>query len=170
MTISKFVLNDIKALDKVFRLNLINSITGYKPANLIGTISEQGTTNLAIFSSAIHLGSDPALIGCIMRPHTVPRHTYENILATGSYTMNHVHESYTKQAHDTSAKFDRNESEFRGTGLNEEYLDDFPAPFVAESPIKVALTLVEEIPIKINQTNLLIGENPGYLFTPNCVG
>ena len=32
---------------KINRLNLINSITGIKPANLIGTISKDGHTNLA---------------------------------------------------------------------------------------------------------------------------
>ncbi|MFZ0490151.1 MAG: flavin oxidoreductase, partial [Salegentibacter sp.] len=28
---------DIRSMEKVFRLNLINSCTGYKSANLIGT-------------------------------------------------------------------------------------------------------------------------------------
>ena len=45
--------NDINNLDKISRLNLINSITGYKPANLIGTKSLSGDTNLAIFSGKI---------------------------------------------------------------------------------------------------------------------
>ena len=72
---------DLENASKVFRLNLINSITGIKPANLIGSISNSGQTNLAIFSSVIHLGSNPAYLGFIMRPiGDVPRHTYENIL------------------------------------------------------------------------------------------
>ena len=53
---------DIFNLDKVKRLKLINSITGVKPANLIGTRSSDGITNLAIFSSIVHLGSNPPLI------------------------------------------------------------------------------------------------------------
>ena len=75
--------NDLDGLSKIYRLNLINSITGYKSANLIGTQSLNGKTNLAIFSSVIHLGSNPALIGFVLRPTTVPRHTYSNLKATG---------------------------------------------------------------------------------------
>ena len=58
----------ISEFSKVYRLNLINSITGYKPANLIGSKSTKGKTNLAIFSSVVHLGSKPPLIGIITRP------------------------------------------------------------------------------------------------------
>ena len=56
---------DIQNTERIKRFNIINSITGIKPANLIGTISADGKTNLAIFSSDIHLGSNPALIGFI---------------------------------------------------------------------------------------------------------
>lgn len=41
---------DIEDLDKLFRINLINSCTGYKSANLIGTKSDEGIPNVAIFS------------------------------------------------------------------------------------------------------------------------
>jgi len=74
---------DIQALDRVNKLKIINSVTGIKPANLIGTINENGQTNLAIFSSIVHLGSDPALLGFIARPLTAEvGHTYE---VRGSY-------------------------------------------------------------------------------------
>jgi hypothetical protein len=79
---------DIKAFEKLYRLNLVNAITGYKPANLIGTADGAGATNLAIFSSVVHLGSDPPLLGMVTRPTSVPRHTYENIQASGCYTIN----------------------------------------------------------------------------------
>jgi flavin reductase (DIM6/NTAB) family NADH-FMN oxidoreductase RutF len=59
---------DIQKLDKIKRLNLINSITGIKPANLIGTVDETKNSNLAIFSSIVHLGSNPPLIGMVIRP------------------------------------------------------------------------------------------------------
>ena len=78
--------SDFKNFSKVYRLNLINSVTGYKSANLIGSQSLDGKENLAIFSSVIHLGSNPALIGFILRPTTVPRHTYSNIKSCLLYT------------------------------------------------------------------------------------
>lgn len=150
---------DIAALEKVRRLNIINSITGIKPANLVGTKSKGGQTNLAIISSVVHLGSNPALIGFIMRPTgAVPRHTYQNIKETGIYTINHIHESFIKKAHYTSAKFDREESEFDAVKLVEEYRNSFDAPFVKESQLKMGMRLVEEVPIKLNGTVLLIGE------------
>ena len=34
--------NKIENLDKIYRLNLINSCTGYKSANLIGSVDKNG--------------------------------------------------------------------------------------------------------------------------------
>lgn len=155
----QLTLDQIKNLDKVYRLNLINSITGIKPANLIGSKNKDGDTNLAIFSSIVHLGSDPALIGFILRPYgEVPRHTYENLKEIGFYTINHVLNTKTEEAHYTSAKFEKEESEFDFCGFGEQYVDGFEAPFVAESKVKFGLRFVEEIPIPINGTTLIIGQ------------
>ena len=78
---------DIDQMDKIFRLNLINSCTGYKSANLIGTQSADGRTNLAVFSSITHLGSNPPLIGFVLRPTTVPRDSYRNIKSSSFFTV-----------------------------------------------------------------------------------
>ena len=154
-----FTQNDIKNLERVKRLNLINSITGIKPANLIGTISSKQETNLAIFSSVMHLGSDPALLGFILRPaQDVPRHTFENIMENGFYTINHVQTPFIEKAHYTSTKFKKTESEFEKCQLTEEYIADFKVPFVKESTIKLGMKFVESIPIKLNNTLLIIGE------------
>lgn len=150
---------DLQETDRVKKLNIINSISGIKPANLIGTVSKDKVSNVAIFSSIVHLGSNPALIGFIVRPTgEVPRNTYENILENGHYTINHVGESFVQQAHYTSAKFDSDVSEFDTCGLTEEYLFDFKAPFVQESPIKMGMKYLESIPIERNGTILVIGE------------
>ena len=149
--------NDIQNLDRRRRLNIINSVTGIKPANLIGSISGQ-QPNAAIFSSVVHLGSDPALLGFITRPTgEVPRHTYENIKENGYYTINQVPVDIIKKAHYTSAKIDRTESEFSRMNLTEEYIDGFKPPFVKESHLKIGMKLEEEIAIKINGTILIIG-------------
>ncbi len=151
--------DDLYQLERRKKLNLINSITGIKPANLIGTVSEDDIPNVAIFSSIVHLGSNPALLGFIVRPAgEVPRNTYENILANGLYTINHVRESFVKNAHYTSAKFDREVSEFNVCGLTDEYLPGFKAPFVKESTIKIGMKYSESIPIERNGTILVIGE------------
>ncbi|MEM7040603.1 MAG: flavin reductase family protein, partial [Bacteroidota bacterium] len=150
---------DIAALDRVPRLNLINSISGIKPANLIGTASQQGAPNLAIFSSVVHLGSNPPLMGMVLRPTgDVPRHSYENLKATGCYTLNQVGREWVEKAHYTSAKVPREVSEFEVCGLTPEWVDGFPAPFVRESRLRIGLRFRAEVPIELNGTILVIGE------------
>lgn len=151
-------INDINQLETRYRAHLINSLSGFKSANLIGTQDIDGNTNLAIVSSVFHLGAHPPLVGMIMRPHSVPRHTFENIKATGYYTINQVNSDIVEQAHQTSARYDENESEFTATGLTTEYLADFKAPFVAQSRLKYAVKLVEHKHLAINGTELVIGE------------
>ncbi|WP_299242739.1 flavin reductase [uncultured Aquimarina sp.] len=161
----------ITSMDRVQRLKIINAVSGIKPANLIGTIADDGKTNVAIFSSVIHLGSDPALMGFIMRPvGEVPRHTYENILQNAQYTINHVDISFVKNAHYTSAKLDRNDSEFEKCGLNEEYISGFDAPFVKESQLKIGLQFVEAINIRLNGTILMIGEIKHLIIPEKMIG
>jgi flavin reductase (DIM6/NTAB) family NADH-FMN oxidoreductase RutF len=150
---------EIQQLDRVKKLNLVNSLTGIKPATLIGTRSHSGEANLAIFSNIVHIGSDPALMGFILRPDAeVRRHTYENIKETGLYTINHVHLPFIQQAHYTSAKFDKGVSEFEKCQLKEEYLEGFGAPFVGESKLKMGLKFVEEVHVAANGTILIVGE------------
>jgi len=146
-------------MHRVRRLNLINGITGIKPANLIGSYSANHGPNVSIFSSIVHLGSDPALIGFILRPTAeVSRNTYSNIKETGYYTINHIHETIVEKAHYTSAKFDHGISECEKCGLTEEYDHDFPAPYVKESYLKIGLKFKEEVLIEANQTRMIIGE------------
>lgn len=149
---------DIQDLDKRRRAALINSITGFKPANLIGSADREGRSNLAIMSSLVHLGSHPPLLGLIIRPDGVPRHTLENIRATGFYSVNHVHHEFVAAAHQTAARYPREVSEFSATGLTERWIDGFAAPLVEEASVRMLLALREEVPLAINGTLLLIGE------------
>ena len=156
---------DIEQMERFKRANLINSMTGIKPANLVATRSEDGFPNVGIFSSVVHLGSDPAVIGFVMRPQDEkPRDTYLNIKSTGFYTINHVPTGMVEHAHFTSARFPKEQSEFEYCGFEEEYVEDFHAPFVKESPLKFALEWVDEIPIKVNKTLLMIGKVQHLIF------
>jgi len=156
-----FSKQEIDELDKYFRINLINSCSGYKPANLIATQSKDGEANVAIFSSVVHLGSNPALLGFMLRPTTVPRNTYTNIRAMGEYTINHVHKDILKDAHHTSAKYPAGVSEFSKTNLKEEYKADFNCPFVSGAPVQIAMRYREEYHIKANDVLLIVGEIQG---------
>ncbi len=149
--------NEINEMSSRYRANLINSCTGYKSCNLIATKDSNGITNLAIFNSIIHIGSHPPMLGFILRPTTVPRNTYKNIKETGVFTVNQVHKDMIADAHHTSAKYDEHISEFDKTNLTEQYLNDFYAPYVTKSPIKLGCRYVNEYLIKENNTLLIIG-------------
>lgn len=149
---------DIQALSKEYRRNLINSISGFKSLCLVGTVDREGQTNLSLISSIIHVGANPPLMGMLMRPHVVPRHTIENIEATHHFTFNHVREEFFEEAHQTSARYPKEISEFEATGLKEEYSESFPAPYVLESSVKIGLRFVERHFITANATQLIVGE------------
>ena len=150
--------DSIQQLEKVDRINLLNSITGISPANLIGTISNDYIENLAIFSSVIHIGSNPPLMGFILRPTKEnTRDTYENIIETNKFTINHVNSDMIERSHYTSFKFDKNESEFQKCKFTAEYLNNFQAPYVKDSYVKIGLNLEDIQLIKSNGCRLIIG-------------
>ena len=142
----------ISQMEKVQRLNLINSCTGYKSASLLATKATSGETNVAIFSSVTHLGSNPAMIGFIMRPTTVPRDTYKNIRETGYFTVNHITVDMIADAHHTSANYELSTSEFDKTNLEEEYKTNIDIPFVKGSPVQLYCKYLNEYHIKENDT------------------
>ena len=159
--------DEISQMEKIERLNLINSCTGYKSANLIATKSVDGNSNVAIFSSVTHLGSNPALIGFIMRPTTVPRDTYKNISETGFFTVNHITAGMIADAHHTSANYEMGISEFDKTNLEEEYKNEIEIPFVKGSPVQLYCKYVNEYYIKENDTIHIIASIENLFFDEN---
>ena len=149
---------DFAGMDQRFRTQLINSMPGVKALNLVGTRDADGQENLAIFNSIFHVGANPPYLGMVIRPDSVDRHTWQNIQATGSYTLNAVGADFYAKAHQTSARYDNQTSEFDAVGLNPEYRDGVIAPFVAESAIKIGLELQEFIRVECNGTLVVIGK------------
>ncbi len=148
---------DIKELEYVYKINLVNSLSGYKSANLISTVNNT-IENVAVFSSVTHLGSSPPILGFIVRPTKVPRNTYKNIKETGFYTINHIYDDTIIDAHHTSAKYAESISEFDVTRLSSEYKNKFFAPYVKNSPIQIGMTYLEDYLIKANGVLMIIGE------------
>ncbi|MEO1449823.1 MAG: flavin reductase [Bacteroidota bacterium] len=152
-----FSQDDIAQLDRNFRRNFINTLSGFKSLSLCGTINTEGQHNLALMSNIIHIGANPPLLGLLFRPHTVPRHSLENLLATGFFTLNHVRESYLEAAHQASAKYDSEVSEFEAVGLTPQTGTLHPAPYVAEAPVQIGLAYEERHDIAANETILIVG-------------
>lgn len=153
-----FDTKDIYNLNKIFKINLINSCSGFKSANLLGSISEEGITNVAIFSSVTHLGSSPPTLGFILRPTIIPRDTYRNIKESGVFTINHIWEDVVEKAHHTSAKYSEEISEFEMTGLEPEFKGNFKAPFVKNAPVQMSMKFIEEIYVPSNDVLLIVAE------------
>ncbi|WP_296636463.1 flavin reductase [Polaribacter sp.] len=149
---------DIYNLNKIYRINLINSCSGFKSANLLGTISEEGITNVAVFSSVTHLGSSPPTLGFILRPTTVPRNTHKNLKDLGHFTINHIWEAIIEDAHHTSAKYADEISEFDMTNLEPEFKGAHKAPFVKDVPVQMSMKFIEEIYVPSNDVMLIVAQ------------
>jgi flavin reductase (DIM6/NTAB) family NADH-FMN oxidoreductase RutF len=153
-----FSKEDINKMSSIYRLNMINSCTGYKSANLIATKSEKGLTNLAVFNSVIHLGSKPPIIGFILRPTTVPRHTFQNLKETGVFTVNHIHHTQIEDAHHTSAKYPQEVNEFRPNLFYRRVQRRNKSSFCENAPLQMGCSYVNEYYIKENDTLMIVGQ------------
>lgn len=157
----------ISKMNKVQRLNLINSCTGYKSANLIATKSINGLENVAVFSSITHLGSNPAMISFIVRPTTVPRDTYKNIKETRFFTVNHITAEIIADAHHTSANYNETISEFDKTNLETEYKLEINFPFVKNAPVQLLCKYLNEYHILENDTIHIIASIENVFYNEN---
>ncbi len=160
---------DLEQMEQRKRAHLINSVGGFKSTCLIGTINAAGLTNLAIFSSIVHIGANPPLISFIMRPDSVERHTLSNILDIGYYTINHINTAIYQQAHQTSARYPKEVSEFDATGLTPLFKNNFKAPYVKESQVQMGIAFKERVDLSINHTIMVIGEIQEIYFPADCL-
>ena len=147
----------IKDMNRFYRGNLINSITGFKSASLLATRSKDGVDNVAVFSSVTHLGSNPAMFSFIQRPLGYGAgHTYENLKTTGQITLNHINNKLIKKAHQSSAKYDPEQSEFEILDIEKEERDGFTVPFVKDATIQVVASYVNDYFLEENNCRLVI--------------
>ncbi|MBL6645902.1 MAG: flavin reductase [Flavobacteriales bacterium] len=152
--------DEIAALPQRYRARLVNSISGFKSANLVGTADADGRTACCIVSSVVHLGSDPALMGLVFRPPGSEAHNYKNLSASGCFTLSHVTAAICGAAHQTSARYPEGTSEFDEVGLTPCWYGEgdgqFSAPAVEESPVRMGLTVAQDIPLP-NGCRFVIG-------------
>ena len=165
----EFTYNEIMQFEQRFRAMFINSIGGFKSVVLIGSKNKARQTNLAIFNSLVHLGANPPLVGFIIRPDSVERHTLNNIIETGVFTINHIRQSFFINAHQTSARYPKDVTEFDAASLTEETIETFYAPFVKESFIKLSAELIQKINLEINGTILLMAKINYVSLPKNCL-
>lgn len=151
-------LADILAFEQRYRTTLMNSVSGFKSLQMVATANKNGVSNIALFNSIFHVGANPPYIGMVFRPDGPEHETLANILESGVYTLNNVKIDLYEVAHQTSARYPAGESEFKHCGFTEEYVENFNAPFIKESNIKLGLAVKEVIPVLLNNTKIVIGE------------
>lgn len=159
---------DLLDAERFFRTTFVNGLSGFKSVCLCGSISSKGQHNLSLISSVVHVGANPPYMGMLMRPHTVPRDTLENILETGYFTLNHLREEFFEAAHQTAARYPRETSEFEATGLQPVFSEHHPAPYVGESHVRIGLTYKERHDL-LNGTVLIVGEVQEVFFPEDCL-
>ncbi|MCS6968350.1 MAG: flavin reductase [Cytophagales bacterium] len=167
MTLKRFCSQDFEQMERHYRTNLINSLSGFKSVSLVGTQNKAGITNLAIFSQVFHVGANPALMGILVRPDSVRRDTLANILETGWFTLNHIRAEFFRQAHQTAARYDI--SEFEAVGLTPIYSHLVKAPYVAESCVRIGLSFAQRHDLTINGTILIIGKVEEIFAPLDCI-
>lgn len=150
---------EIVKMEQRYRTTFINSVSGYKSLHMVGTSSTDGISNLALVNSVFHVGANPPLLGMVFRPEGLTsQDTLKNIMETGQCTLNNILPEWYERAHQTSARYGTDESEFDLCGFKKAYLNKFKAPFVAESTIKIGLEVRDIIEVSLNNTNIVIGE------------
>ncbi|MCX7606530.1 MAG: flavin reductase [Bacteroidia bacterium] len=151
-----YTLSDLLTADRSWRINFVNSLIGPKNLHVLITRTDQGVLNAAIFNSGIHVGSSPPYVGFLLRPTTVPRHTYWNLRQYPYATFNLVSESFYSKAHATHQKFSPAESELEHLEIPLRWESGQLLPYIEGSPVVGLLRLVEEHFITVNHTRLLL--------------
>ena len=166
----KILIEDFNTLENHYRANLINSIIGVKQASLIGTVGVNCISNLALFSSTVHLGSNPPLVAIFSRPEgDTPKQTLKNIIDNRDYSINHVNKSIINRAHSCSFKFSAEESEFTECNLSEKFITDFKAPFVKESNVSFAVRYQRHLSVQENGVIMVIGKIKSVFVNENII-
>lgn len=158
MNYREFTYSDLIEMPTEVRREFFPKISGIKNAVIIGSMNADGQTNAALFNSLTHIGSNPPLLGVVFRPLTVERHTYDNIKNTRRFSISWIPVSDINAAHQCSAKYPKETSEFDATNRNAELSQTAEYPFWPEAPVQIGLTYEEEHLITANNTVLLIGK------------
>ncbi len=159
MSVMSWSAAEIEQMPRESRRTLINRISGAKLAWLLGSFSPLHGPNLAVFSQVVHIGANPPLLGVFFRPEAGnQRHSYHNILETGLFSLNALHENHAENIHRCSANFPVGVSEFDASGLTLETHDQSPLPFVGEALWQLAMEPVEWSLIQSNKVQLLVAK------------
>ena len=165
-----FSLEEFKQMKEAFKVNFINSLSGFESSNLIGTINSESQPNLGLTSACFHLGADPAVIGLAVSPLHVEPQTIKNLIEQESFTINHVDKSQYKKRENPHLYFTHDFSDVNPNAFTEFYTGSIEAPYAAEALIKIGLLKKECIAIKETNSYVLVGSIQEVLLDETLIG
>jgi len=160
MNFKKFIVGELD-VKSVYHL-LISGISP-RPIALVGSLDENGISNLAPFSFFNAFGANPPIIGfspALSGRTGLPKDTLLNIKETKEFTVSIVNSSIVEQISLSSCEFDKNIDEFVKTGLTKYKSENIGAYGVQESNFIMECKLHEIISLGENpgSGNLILGE------------
>lgn len=130
-----------------------------RPIALISTYSENGVANCAPYSFFNGMCEDPMLVvvSFSARSDGKPKHSFANLMRTGSFVVNLVDEPIANGMHLSSAEVPEEVSEFVEAGFTVAPCTRVPHPRIAEAPVAFECRLYQHIPVG-HARDLVLGE------------
>jgi flavin reductase (DIM6/NTAB) family NADH-FMN oxidoreductase RutF len=124
-----------------------------QPTTLVASVDEDGNVDLMTASWAGIVSKTPPTMAVSLNRG---RKTYEQIRATGCFTVNMVPASLAVQADYCGLRSGRDEDKVQVAGLTPVEALHVAAPLVEESPLNVECRLMQEI--ELGEYRLMLGE------------
>lgn len=110
------------------------------PAILVGTRDPEGRDNLMTAAWAGTICSDPVMLSISVRKS---RLTYENIMATGCFSVNLTTEALAKETDYCGVRSGRLEDKWKVLGLKKEEASHISCPLLEASPVNLECRVTE---------------------------
>ena len=140
---------DVDTLTERERARIIKSAVSPRPIAWVSTRGEDGSENLAPYSSYNYISSaNPVVVfSSPNADHGGLKDTARNALDTGEFAVNVVTEPLLDRMDATSEPLPSGESEFEAADVARAACDRIDAPRVADAPITFECTLYDSIEI-----------------------
>lgn len=140
---------DIETLDERERARIVKSAVTPRPIAWISTVGEDGTANLAPYSSYNYVSSSEpvVLFNSPNADHGGLKDTARNATETGEFAVNVVTEAVAERMDRTSESLPPEESEFDAVGIERADCTRIDAPRVADAAVTMECTLYDTMEI-----------------------
>jgi len=148
---------DPSELTAADRYKLLIGLVVPRPIGWVGTVSPDGTRNLAPFSFFnVVSGTPPTVLFSPGRREGTPKDTLHNVLATREFTVNVVDENLAQAMNLTAGQYDPEVDEFEVADLEVTSGEVVGAPLVAASPANLECRVTQTVELGDPPTNTVV--------------